>query len=134
MAYSHDMPAAARRHLQAAQHLMEPGGRKDVAGYLFGIAAECAVKAMMIEAGLRPRDPADRRDDPFYDHFPRLRTFLRDTLQGRKGTPLINFVGNDAFMNNWSTAMRYSDGKDIAPVWIDNWADQARQAVASIGT
>ncbi len=127
-----DMGAAARRHLVAADFLAAPGGRKDVAGYLYGIAAECAVKAMMIEAGLRPR--IDRRDGPFYEHFPDLRTSLRDTLHGRKGTPLISFIYNDAFMNNWSTDMRYSHGKDIDVRWIDAWAGQARQAVASIGT
>ena len=132
MAFLIDMPAAAKRHLLAAELLVTPKGRKDVAGYLFGIAAECAVKAMMLEAGLLPK--SDQRDDPFYEHFPILRTLLRDTLQGRRGTPLINFINNDAFMNNWSTRMRYSNGKDIGDRWIDDWADQARQAVASIGT
>jgi hypothetical protein len=132
MAYSVDMPAAARRHLMAAELLMAPKGRKDVAGYLFGIAAECAIKAMMSEAGLHRA--SDNREDPFYEHFPNLRTLLRDTLQGRMGTPLINFINRDAFMNNWSTSMRYSNGKDIDVRWIDDWAKQARQAVASIGT
>lgn len=116
----------------AAEILVAPKGRKDVAGYLFGIAAECAVKAMMIDAGLPPA--SDRRGDPFYEHFPGLRTSLRDTLQGRRGTPLIKFINDDAFMNNWSTDMRYSNGKDIDDRWIKKWADQARQVVASIGT
>jgi len=131
MAFSIDMPAAAKRHLKAADRLV-PGDCKDVAGYLYGIAAECAVKAMMREAGLPP--VKDRRDDPFYAHFPDLRTALRDLLQGRKGTPLIRFINNDSFMNNWSTEMRYSHGKDIDARWIDVWAEQARQAVTSIGT
>ncbi len=132
MAFSTDMRAAARRHLQAAEVLVAPGGRRDVAGYLFGIAAECAVKAMMIDAGLRPT--SDRRGDPFYEHFPDLRTLLKDNVHGRKAATLNNFINNDAFMNNWSTRMRYSNGKDIYDRWIDGWAEQARQAVASIGT
>jgi len=131
MAFSIDMPAAARRHLLAAE-ILASESRRDVAGYLYGIAAECAVKAMMFEAGFRPA--GNRRDDPFYEHFPDLRTLLRDHLQGRKGTPLINLINDDAFMNNWSTDMRYSHGKDIDNRWIERWADQARQAVASIGT
>jgi hypothetical protein len=48
-----DMGMAARRHLEAADELAK-GVRRDVAGYLYGIAAECAFKAMMLEAGLRP--------------------------------------------------------------------------------
>ena len=126
------MPAAARRHLMAADLLVTPKGRKDVAGYLYGIAAECAVKAMMADVGLG--SVSGRREDPFYQHFPDLRTSLRDKLQGRRGTPLITFINNDAFMNNWSTRMRYSDGRDIDERWIDSWAAQARQAVASIDT
>lgn len=118
--------------MQAAEVLVAPGGRRDVAGYLFGIAAECAVKAMMIDAGLHPN--SDRRGDPFYEHFPNLRTLLKDNVHGRKTATLNNFINNDAFMNNWSTRMRYSNGKDIDNRWIDDWAKQARQAVASIGT
>ena len=132
MAFSIDMSAAAKRHLTAAELLFAPKGRKDVAGYLFGIAAECAVKAMMSEAGLRPE--RDNRDDPFYKHFPTLRTLLRDTLHGRRGATLFNLINSDEFMNNWSTDMRYSNGKDIDDRWIDDWAEQARRVVASIGT
>jgi hypothetical protein len=131
MAFAIDMRAAARRHLQAADKLM--GCRKDVAGYLYGIAAECAVKAMMQEAGLRSRS-AVRRDDPYYQHFPELRTILRDMLKGRRGTPLIGYVSDDRFMSQWSTDMRYSHGKDIKDQWIALWAGQARQAVGAIGT
>ena len=133
MAFQIDMRAAARRHLQAAEALAG-GHRRDVAGYLFGIAAECALKAMMIDAGLRPSSPPHRRDDPFFAHFPDLRTLLRDALQGRRGTPLTNYVQNDAFLNNWSTRMRYSHGRDIQDQWIVAWATQARDAVSAIGT
>jgi hypothetical protein len=132
MAYSQDLPAAARRHLMAAESLERPGGRRDVAGYLYGLAAECAIKALMVEAGMRPT--AERqRDDPFYTHFPELRTILRDRLQGRKGT-LLNFVNDDRFMNQWDVSMRYSSGREIKDAWIDSWRGQARQAIASIGT
>jgi hypothetical protein len=134
MAFAIDMPAAARRNLAAAEILMR-GDRKDVAGYLYGLAAECALKAMMRESGCLPL-PTDTstRDNPYFAHFPELRTMLRDCLRGRRGTPLIGFVNNDAFMSNWSTRMRYSHGRDISERWIDEWSLQARQAVASIGT
>jgi hypothetical protein len=133
MAYAIDMQAAARRHLAAANTLAS-ADRRDVAGYLYGIAAECAIKAMMREAGFRLPSPQTRRDNPFFAHFPELRTILRDLLQGRRGTPLLGFIQDDAFMNNWSTRMRYSHGRDIHENWISVWASQARQAVASIGT
>ena len=127
------MQAAARRHLQAAE-VLAGGHRRDVAGYLYGLAAECAIKAMMYEAGYRPIPNAARKEDPMFAHFPELRTMLRDQLHGRRGLPLNTFINADSFMNWWSTRMRYSHGKDIRPEWIDAWAQQARQAVASIGT
>jgi|SRR5208283_1950307 len=133
MAFAIDMPAAARRHLLAADTLVQ-GPRRDVAGYLYGIAAECAIKAMMIDAGLRPSAGSPRREDPFLAHFPELRTMLRDALWRRRGTPLISFIQSDSFLQQWSIRMRYSHGKDIEERWITAWAQQAHQAVASIGT
>jgi hypothetical protein len=133
--YPPDMAAAARRHLEAANVLNTHQGRPDVAGYLFGIAAECAVKAMMLEANLWPLpNPDNRNGSPYYMHFPELRTALRDSLQGRSGTPLVKFINSDAFLSNWSTNMRYAKSESILPKWIDAWATQARDAVGAIGT
>jgi hypothetical protein len=131
MAYTNNMPAAARRHLLAAD-LLAGGHRRDVAGYLYGIAAECAVKAMMLDAGLRPGP--NRREDPFYMHFPFLQTALLDRIQGRMATPLSTFLKNGAFLSNWSTDMRYSKGDEVQEAWVVMWGDQAKHAVASIGT
>lgn len=133
MGFAIDMTAAARRHLQAADQLAG-GHRRDVAGYLYGIAAECAIKAMMLEAGMRPLADTRTPNDPFFAHFPDLRSILRDTLKGRRGIPLIRFIQDDRFLNHWATRMRYSHGKDIAERWISDWATQAKHAVGSIGT
>lgn len=131
MAYVPDMPAAARRHLEAADALFE-GAKRDVAGYLYGIAAECAIKAMMLSDGMRPSD--NRRDDPFFAHFPELRTMLRDRQWGRRGTVLRRFVESDDFLNQWDTQMRYCKGSDIKEQWIQKWKTQAHDVVDCIGT
>lgn len=133
MAFAPNMPAASRRHCLAADHLTE-GGRDDVAGYLYGISAECAVKAMMLAAGLRPLPATERRSDPFYAHFPELRTMLRDRLQGRQGTVLRRFIEDNKFMAQWDTKMRYCKGSDIDKKWVKAWKDQAHQIVAAIDT
>lgn len=134
MAYSIDLPAAARRHLQAAEVLCHDKARPDVAGYLFGIAAECAIKVMMRDAGLRPLRADQRRDDPYYAHFPELRTMLRDSATGRGAKPLGDFIASDSFMNNWSTQMRYAPASDIESHWIKAWAADAKRAVDAMGT
>ena len=131
MTFAVDLPAAARRHLLAADSLAGGGPRRDVAGYLYGIAAECAIKAMMRDAGVRTTSEAE---DPYYVHFPKLRTLLRDAPLGRRGITLMHYINDDRFMNQWSTAMRYSRGKDILDRWITAWAEQAHQGVAAIGT
>src|SRR5579872_4073477 len=118
MPYSIDMKAAARRHLEAAEKLLSGGHRRDVAGYLYGIAAECAVKAMMIEAGMRPVSETRTAGDPFFAHFPDLRSILRDRLTGRRGTPLARLVHDDRFLNNWATRMRYAPSREIRDEWI----------------
>lgn len=133
MSYALDLPAAAQRHFLAAETLVS-GHRRDVAGYLYGISIECAVKAMMRDAGLRPMPPEDRRFDPFYAHFPALRTLLRDSLQGRRSSTLSHFIEDARLMSQWDTDMRYSHGKDIRDEWVANWQKQARDAIARMGT
>jgi hypothetical protein len=132
MAFTHKLPEAAHRHLQAADILCaDPGHRKDVAGYLYGIAAECAIKQMVIPLSLPPQYDKDyilRRT-----HFPKLRIMLRDALGQRKGIPLRVFIADDAFMNNWHVKMRYADARQILPEWVDAWQRQARAAVNAMG-
>lgn len=134
MAFTHDLPRAAHRHLQAADMLRAaPGHRKDVAGYLYGIAAECAIKHMVIPIQLPPEH--DKRAIE-YAHFPELRTLLRDALQGRhrNSRALSVFIFNDAFMNNWHITMRYADARQIDSRWVEDWQQQARDAVNAMGT
>jgi hypothetical protein len=127
MAFTPNMPAAARRHLVAADELAT-GARRDVAGYLYGIAAECAIKAMMENV------PLARRQEAFYAHFPELRTLLRDALQGRVARPLSAFINDDSFLNNWHVSMRYADGQQVLEHWVTAWRDQARRAVSAVGS
>jgi hypothetical protein len=133
VAYACDMRLAAYRHFEAAEKLAE-GKRRDVAGYLYGIAAECGIKAMMLDINIRPLPNERRKEDPFFAHFPDLRTMLRSRLEGRLAAPLLPFISSDAFMNNWSTDMRYSHGRDIADAWVAAWSQQARQVISSMGT
>ncbi|MCX7255849.1 MAG: hypothetical protein NTZ64_03715 [Polaromonas sp.] len=130
MAFSPNMKAAAQRHLNAAEEL-NAGHRRDVAGYLYGIADECAIKAMMIDVGFRP---TGARGDPFYLHFPHLRTALLDSLEGRRAAPLSHFAMDASFFSHWAIDMRYCKGDEILAAWVESWAGQARQTVASIGT
>lgn len=127
MAYTLDLPSAARRHRDAAVMLDQdpPAGKRDVAGYLYGIAAECALKELMRKAGIRPLPPESRRDDPFFLHFPELKTALRDHVAARGHAALRRHAENSALMAEWDTSMRYTRGPEVLSKPLARWRDQA---------
>ena len=138
MAYTQDIPNAARRHLKAAQTLFETQdagaqpGCKAVAGYLFGLSGELAVKQLMRKSGMKPRIPEDRRNDPFYAHFPELKTQLRDAAVGHHAAKLSNIAVDASLFQNWDTDMRYSATADIRENWIASWKASAERLVAEM--
>lgn len=139
MRYTYDFQNAARRHLQAAENLHAaagPGcqpGCKAVSGYLFGLAGELAVKQIMRESGIQPLPPEQRRDDPFYAHFPELKRLLQERLNGRRAGVLLNVANSDKFFREWNTSMRYAPTKDVPEPLIDLWRENAKNLVDQMG-
>ncbi len=138
MAYRIDFAASARRHLRAAQKLYQTGapgaqpGSRAVAGYLFGLSGELAVKEMMRLSGIRPRPPTERRDDPFYAHFPALKTYLSVVVQGRRTGELRRMSEDDKLFQFWDTDMRYAPTIDVSQLWIAAWKESAEHLVATM--
>ena len=135
MAYRQDLSNSAKRHLRAADELcgLTSGGSQPgcqaVAGYLFGLSGELAVKAMMRDSGMMPLTADRRRDDPFYAHFPELKSRLLDTLAGRRSGELRKIAEAAALFNNWDTDMRYAPTADIASAWVESWKTSAHDLV-----
>lgn len=129
--YKIDLENAAERHYVASEHLYPEASHKGVAGYLYGIAAECAIKALMSHSGLRPLEDKDRRVDPFYAHFPALKTLLRNRIQGRHSQTLLRFIDN-SFMQEWDVAMRYAKASSVSHTRVDAWRMQARSAIEAM--
>jgi hypothetical protein len=129
MNYSKNMRDAANRHFSAATALRSTSNSR-VAGYLYGIATECAIKKVMQNLGIRELAANQRKDDPYYAHFETFRTMLRDTVSGRAATNLRRIAEDDSFMQHWDTSMRYSDGTQIDPAWIERWHENAVTAIA----
>lgn len=138
MAYTRDVRTAASRHFRAAQVLYGqagPGdqpGCKAVAGYLFGIAGELAVKELMRASGMMPSG-LDRRDDPFFAHFPALKTMLA-TAQGRRAGELRRLSEDPRLFQNWDIAMRYAPTKDIGANWVEAWKASAEELINRMAT
>jgi len=135
MAYGQDFLSSARRHLTAAdqlysddKHAMGPGNRA-VAGYLFGIAGELALKQLMKVSGMKQLCTSQHRGDPFYAHFPQLKSQLRDTLCGRRSGELLVHAKNNRLFEHWSTDMRYAPTTDVKSEWTEAWKAQAKSLV-----
>jgi hypothetical protein len=109
VAYKKDLVNAARRHLKAAAelHLVEAAGAQPgcraVAGYLYGLCGELAVKSMMQDSGIRPLEEKFRRDDPYYAHFPDLKDRLKDTASGRRAGELRKIAESKSLFQHWHT-------------------------------
>lgn len=132
MAYSQDVKIAARRHLRAAQVLYEQSGPGDqpgcraVAGYLFGLAGELAIKELMRGSGMKPLPLEQRKDDPFFAHFPVLKTLL-STANGRRAGELRKLSEDPRLFQHWDIAMRYAPTRDIDANWVDTWKESAER-------
>lgn len=133
MSYSLDLVDSAHRHLQAADCLYaaEPSCRRiDIAGYLYGLAAECALKEMMRRAYSWSKGRDRALDEMFYAHFPALKVLLRDWLSGRRpGGELWRYANDSGLLNEWDVAMRYAPRAEISVRSVARWRDQARALV-----
>lgn len=116
------MRVSARRHFKAAQALYEQSGGGDqpgckaVAGYLFGIAGELAVKELMRASGMKPLTEGNRHDDRFFAHFPALKRMLA-IAEGRRSGELRWISENSRLFQNWDTSMRYAPTEAICLAW-----------------
>ena len=95
----------------------------------YGVAAECALKQIMRESGIRPLPPEQRRDDPYYAHFPTLKTMLCDNIHGRRQGELRGYAEDDNLMSEWDTDMRYAPGREITERRVDRWREHASRLV-----
>jgi hypothetical protein len=127
VAYRQDLQSAALRHFRAASELeqevsagAQPGCRA-VAGYLFGLSGELAVKAMMRDSGMLPLDGGSRQDDPYYAHFPELKERLKDMAHGRREGELRKIAESQSLFQYWNTKMRYAPTADIQQQWVEAW-------------
>ena len=138
MAYGQDLTSSARRHLRAAEELYlvsSAGGQPGccaVAGYLYGLSGELAVKEIMRDSGMRPKDARERRSDPFFAHFEELKTMLSDTISGRRAADLRAIAEDGRLFQNWNTNMRYAPTTQIGTASVNSWQASARQLVAKM--
>ena len=126
--FSSDMTKAAQRNWAAAERLRNAAAAdRTTAGYLYGIAAECAIKSLYRTIPWT----TDSRDGPVYAHFPSLKAKLRDAISGRGAKPLAQFT-DPHFMEGWAIDIRYSDGTLPDTKVLERWRADAETARAEL--
>ncbi len=108
---------AAQRHFDDAE-LLRRETRLDNAGHHYGLAGECAVKAVCVEE-------AKARPSKHFDSHPNrdLRGAAVPNLLGRKGQRIRQIL--PALFDGWSVHDRYSATGHIQLVQIEQWRSDA---------
>ena len=109
MRYDDDYDDARRRHWDDAEFLFA-NGRYANADHLYGISAECALKAVMQRLGM----PVDAQR--YRRHLPALWRLFLDSVAGRPGASRLEALLSEAFRErtaffDWRIADRYARAK-----------------------
>jgi len=126
-----DFPSSARRHIQDAL-LLEERGRLPNAGHLYGLAAECGLKAILIWHG-HPTDAEGSPQRPFREHVDKLlishnMTAITTFLTGRSGAHYLSLIPSISNFSDWSASHRYFSESSL-PASLHKW----RQGAVEIG-
>jgi len=121
-----DLSSASQRHWKTAKCLASKK-EWDMAGYIVGFAGECRLKGALLRSGFR-FIPEARRDDPFWAHFPNLKTLmLQSGAAARISATVVNLVSSGGFMNEWDTIMRYSKTGSVDEAAVKRWFADVEQ-------
>jgi hypothetical protein len=74
----------------------------------------------------------DRRNDPYWAHFPELRTLLIRDGRGRLPQKLYQLLAQASFMQNWDTDIRYAADHAIDEERASLWRKQAEAILGFI--
>jgi len=125
------MPAykiAALRHWNDAQHL-EAEARLPNADQLYGIAAECALKSVMLGLNMPMHPNGTRPASPFAVHVNLLWPLFHSFANGPTGQAYVNLVPNANPFQCWSVHDRYEDGNTFTAAVVQARKDGAKQTI-----
>jgi len=121
VAYDVQMKAAAHRHYEDGRRLRD-AKRFDNAGYHYGLSAECAIKHLLIEVGVRGDD------EVIWKHFPDLLNLAVLALEGRRAGRLRSVI-RPGFMQGWDVRMRYASSGTVEERVVDRWQEHANEVM-----
>ena len=127
------MPAdyrdAAERHWEDADHLLA-GDRLANADHLFGLSAECGLKAVMQGLGMSLRPDSAPAVKQHRVHINRLWDEFVTFAQNRGGARYaIELTGRPNPFDDWDVAQRYCHRAEISEAIVENHRQGAQTAM-----
>jgi hypothetical protein len=102
-----DFKDAAARHMIDAEILFDKGHRAN-ADHLFGIAAECSLKAVMVGLGMDTHSSGTPKDKAHKVHINLLWAAFHSFAQGRMAARYLEAIGTESPFSNWDIHQRYA--------------------------
>ena len=128
MPHADDFADAHRRHWEDAELLFEHE-RWANADHLYGLSAECGLKAIMLSLGMdvgaggMPLEPRNRK------HMPTLWSAFENFARDRDGGRYLASLSDDGSFDKWSIHDRYANRDRFTK----EWAAPRRKAASRIG-
>jgi len=130
-----DYKAASRRHHNDAD-LLRTGGRSANAGQLYGFAAECGLKALMVAHGVPTEPNGDiRRNNRYRKHLPYLSQLVATITvfpDGRAATRYVSMLPSLSHFTDWNVDHRYWLESMLPSGSLLNWYAAAQQISAML--
>ncbi|GEO82112.1 SAM-dependent methyltransferase [Pararhodospirillum oryzae] len=124
-----DFLDAHSRHLKDAGILFE-AGRWANADHLFGMAAECGLKRLMVAFGMAVKESGD--PEKYEDRKHADAVWVRyETYRAGYGAAEYGFEGGNPF-SNWRAEQRYASEAGFTPARVEGHKDAARRVHALV--
>lgn len=123
---------AAQRHYKDAK-LLEDNKRLPNADHLYGLAAECALKAIMVglDANITSSD-GDLVHQNHRVHIDMLWSEFRIFAEGRNAARYLSKLPDDNPFTDWRISNRYADDSHVPPKNTFNHRDGAGAALVAL--
>jgi hypothetical protein len=127
-----DFGQAARRHYQDASQLKKDR-RLHNADHLFGLAAECALKALMVASGARTDARGDLLERSHRKHFnDGLWDEFHVFASGRQRQRYLSRLPPENPYMDWHVDQRYAADREFMPAAVEAHAKGARATMAAL--
>jgi hypothetical protein len=121
---------AAKRHMADAESL-KPSSWAN-ADHLFGVAAECALKQVMVSLKMAIHPDGNPKDWGHKVHMPSLWPAFQSFAQGRLASRYLQPLSPDNLFSRWSIEQRYSNRASIPKSQVDDHHIAGTQCMAAL--